>query len=52
MSTGWIIFIIVMVLAVIASNLILLKKSAKFGLKKGSEAQNNEEGKNDNPDSN
>ncbi len=33
MSTGWIIGLIVLVLAIIVSNLLLLKQSAKFGIK-------------------
>jgi uncharacterized membrane protein (DUF485 family) len=33
MSTGAIIAIIVLVLAIIASNIYLVKKSAKFGIK-------------------
>ena len=53
MSTGAIVAIIVFVLAIIVSNIYLVKKSAKFGIKKPSDnppAQTDNKGENNKPD--
>jgi uncharacterized protein YpmB len=48
MNTGWVIFIIILVLAIIVSNLLLLKKSAKFGLHKTKTKNDDNRAENDN----
>ncbi|MFT5163231.1 MAG: hypothetical protein ACI9FJ_001816 [Alteromonadaceae bacterium] len=45
MSTPWIIFIIVLVLAIILSNILLLKKSAHFDMTKKTQDKDKERAK-------